>query len=107
MKGSSVTQQVWVAHVLARGSKVIRMEGETRPPNVNETRLATEEEIQGERERRANRERDISLRKAFDERQDVKDARMVCGAIEFMEIGDGLIDRLTPAEWADLRRKLS
>ena len=99
--------ETWIAYVRIRGTVEIRLDSEMRPTNVRAIRPATEEEIQGERERRAKRERDISLRKAFDDRQDVKDARVVCGAIEFMEIGDGLIDRLTPSEWAELRRKLS
>jgi hypothetical protein len=45
-------------------------------------------------------------RAAFAARQDVKDAQAVRAAIELLEPGDGLIDRLSPDEWAAFAKDL-
>ena len=67
---------------------------------------ATPEEIKCELKKRSEVEKNRILTQEYDERQDVKDARSIRDIIEWMAVGDGVVDRLTPAEWAEFRRRL-
>ena len=96
----------WIAYEGIRGTK-IRLDGEPRPMNVRSQRPANRREIIDEIERRADREAVSTYERIFNERQDVKDARAVSYAIEWMDQGEGLVDRLTPAKWAELRKRLT
>ena len=68
---------------------------------------ATQEEIKEEVQKRLNAESNRILTKEYEERQDVKDARSIRDIIEVMVVVDGIVDRLTSAEWAELRKRLT
>jgi hypothetical protein len=76
--------------------------GFSQPP-----RPATKVEITEEKAKRAKREQDRVLRAKFEERQDYKDAKAIHDILEWMEPNSHPLDRLTPAEWAELRRRLT
>ena len=70
-------------------------------------RPATKREIKTEIAKR--KEKDIA-RKAqvyFEARQDYKDAKAIHDTLEFMGVDGHPLDRLTPAEWSELRRRLT
>lgn len=70
-------------------------------------RDATREEIAQEKAIRAERVARRSIQAKFEERQDYQDAKAVNSILEWMEPDNHPLDRLTPAEWAELRRRLT
>jgi hypothetical protein len=69
--------------------------------------MATADEIDWAEKDEQDSNRNIQKIHNFTARPDYKDATAIRGIIEFMEPGDGILDRLTPAEWAELRRRLT
>jgi hypothetical protein len=70
-------------------------------------RDATPEEIATEEAIREKRENDHRLREEFKARQDYQDAMAIGSILEWMTPINHPLDRLTPAEWAELRRRLA
>lgn len=98
----------WVTYYRHKGGAVVtRLMSEPRPKNFPLAGPATKEEIDTEVLRRESLLKNEEDRAAFEARQDVKDAKFISSAIEFMEPGDGLVDRMTPDQWAALRKLLS
>jgi hypothetical protein len=96
----------WTVYEMFKREPLIRHNGEVAPRRFSSYRAATQDEIDAELERRARCAADKAGREAFAARQDVMDAQAVRSSIEFMEPGDGLVDRLSPEEWAALRKRL-
>lgn len=96
----------WVTYYRHGGASVTRPASEAKPRNFPLTRAATKEEIEEVQAERHQLQETRDAQAAFNARQDVIDAKFIASAIEFMEIGDGLVDRLSPSEWAELRRRL-
>jgi hypothetical protein len=70
-------------------------------------RPATKLEIRVAIAHRLERGRRIKARAKFEARQDYKDAEDIRQLLEFMDHTNHPLDRLTPAEWAELRRRLT
>jgi hypothetical protein len=108
----------WVTLEWKSGETATRRCGETIQAKYGfETRPATEQEIHAELDRRQQEEikRNLERREAdrkeieFMARQDYKD---VCEIASILDIEcftpkSHPLDRLTPAEWAELRRRLT
>jgi hypothetical protein len=108
MKSADRTSQAgWIAYVRFDETVAIKTADEPKPTRFAEMRPATQKEIAFEVAARAERDAHRARLAAYDARPDVQDARAVRDAIEFMDCGDGLVDRLAPAEWAELRRRLA
>jgi hypothetical protein len=86
----------------------IKLESETvsgvAPVSVRD---ATSEEIADEKAKRAELVNRRVLRAKFEDRQDYQDAKAVNSVLEWIEYDKHPLDRLTPAEWADLARRLT
>ena len=96
----------WTVYDMFSGDSQIRAKDERAPKGFRDRRTATTDEIDAEQARRAISAAANAARAAFAARQDVKDAQAVRSMIELMEPGDKLIDRLSPDEWAALRKRL-
>jgi hypothetical protein len=108
MRNADQTSQAgWVAYVHWDETVVIKTTGEPKPTRFAQMRPATPKEIAFEVAGRVERDARLAKIAFYDARPDVQDARAVRDAIEFMDCGDGLVDRLTPPEWAELRRRLT
>ena len=80
-------------------------------------RPATQEEVQAEidrreellRKERTRRDEHNRHEREFESRQDYRDAAEIASIIsaERMDYSDHPLDRLTPAEWAELRRRIT
>jgi len=70
-------------------------------------RDATPQEIAKEKERRDAKQKVLDDRRKFEARQDYQDAQAIRDILEWMEPDNHPLDRLTPAEWAELRRRLT
>ena len=70
-------------------------------------RPATEIEIADEVARRIERDTERKMKADFEARQDYQDARTIANILEWITPADHPLDRLTPAEWAELRRRLT
>jgi hypothetical protein len=79
----------------------------TYGPAAVSVRDATLEEIADEKAKRAEKVQSRIIRAKFEERQDYKDAKAVNSILEWMEPNNHPLDRLTPAEWAELRKRLT
>jgi hypothetical protein len=88
-------------------STVTRMDTEKRPTGFGlPPRRATQNEITQEKKKRADQQEYSRLACEFRARQDYRNAEYIRSTIECMDHTKHPLDRLTPAEWAELRRKL-
>ncbi len=88
-------------------SSVTCLSTEKRPTGFGlPPRPATETEIKEEIAKREKREEERKERAAFEARQDYKDAEDIRQLLELMNFDNHPLDRLTPAEWAELRKRL-
>lgn len=85
---------------------MIRKESEGKPKYFSLSRPATEQEVSEEIARRETREREAATIRAFESRQDYRDAKVIRGILEWMTPEDNPLGALTPEEWAELRKKL-
>jgi hypothetical protein len=93
----------WVTFELRRENRT-QMFGEPRPPRYLCARSATPVEIELELEKRKRDAARKVAADAFNARPEVIAARAIKASLE---LGlEGIIDRLTPAEWASLRARL-
>lgn len=70
------------------------------------TRPATPEEIKVEIENREERQKERDATKLFQSRQDYHDAMTVRDILEHQEYDRNILDRLTPEQWSELRKRL-
>jgi len=97
-------EREWSNHA----AKVTCLSTEPRPTGFGlPPRPATKDEITAEKKKRAEMLSERILRAKFEERQDYKDAKAVNSIMEWMGPNNHPLDRLTPAEWAELRRRLT
>jgi hypothetical protein len=73
---------------------------------VWKARPATDAEIAEEVAKRLERDAQQQKLAQFEARQDYTDAKAIVSTIEWMTPGNHPLDRLTPEEWAELRRRL-
>lgn len=86
----------------------IKLESERLSGKAASTvRAATPEEIAAEKASRAERQKQCEIQEKFKARLDYQDAKAIASILEWIEPNDHPLDRLTPAEWAKLRRKLT
>jgi hypothetical protein len=80
-----------------------------KPPRLGgwTIRRATKGEIKAEIARRQKQDEERKARAIFEARQDYKDAEDIRQLLELMDFNDHPLDCLTPAEWAELRRRLT
>jgi len=87
-------------------TKIIRPVTEPQPKYFTYTGPATPEEIKQEKKRRAADTKEKQVLAGFQARPEYRDAQAIRNALEWMTPVDNPLDKLTPAEWAKLRKKL-
>jgi hypothetical protein len=110
-KGGAVMAETteWVAYEREWGRNhtlAIKRSDEPSPIKHHLRGPATAEEIACEITRRAEKKAESDMLAAFQARQDFKDAVAIRAMIEWISPSDHCLDKLTPAEWAELRRRL-
>jgi len=78
-----------------------------RPATQNEIEAAIQKETEEINAYAAKREKEHAARQNFAERQDYQDAAAISSVLDDMDVDKHPLDRLTPSEWAELRRRLS
>lgn len=100
-----VTWHTWQR--VRTGHRVTKLETERQPTGYTDYWPATKEEIAVEVKRRSDKQKDAKRREQFESRQDYKDAQAIRAALEWISVDNhGVLDSLTPMEWAVLRGRL-
>ena len=86
---------------------MVRLQGEKIPHQSSwQHRPATEQEIGTERAKRAKQDRDQAILVAFQSRPEYIAASEIRNRLEFITPDNHPLDKLSPDEWEQLRKKL-
>jgi len=90
----------------AKTVKVTRLASEPKPNTFTDSRPATREEIETEKQNRADSKARQEKHDAFKARPEYVPAKNIGACIEFMDADNHPLDRLTLQEWQELETKL-
>jgi hypothetical protein len=89
------------------GVSVVRA-SERQPRYCGQPRPATEQEIAGELQRRAEKAQEDQRRREFEARSDYQDAKAIRDSLEWIALDShDVLNRMTPVEWHKLRERLT